>query len=68
MPAKKYDKIIPDILKLLEKESPVTTSMVAEKLDVNWSTAQRALFEVEREGKIKGKSMSGRNVWWVKLE
>ncbi|MBD3155819.1 MAG: hypothetical protein GF368_04135 [Candidatus Aenigmarchaeota archaeon] len=68
MPVKKYDKIIPGVLKLLEKESPVTTAMVAEKLDVNWSTAQRALFEIERKGKIKGKSISGRNVWWVRLE
>jgi len=65
MPVKKYTEIIPKVTKLVRKNSPVTTTWIAKKLEVNWATAQRALSEIERKGKIKGKSISGRNIWWV---
>ena len=68
MVRRKYDEIIPDVIKLLKKESPITTKLVAERMKVNWATAQRALTEIEKKGKIKGKSVSGRNIWWVKLK
>lgn len=68
MPIKKYDIIIPQVLKLVKKESPITTAKIAEQLKINWATAQRALLEIEKQGKIKGKSLSGRNIWWVKLK
>ncbi len=65
MVVKKYAEIIPGVVKLVRKESPVTTTWIARKLKVNWATAQRALSEIERQGKVKGKSISGRNIWWV---
>ncbi len=68
MAIKKYSEIIPEVIKLVEKESPVTTAWIAGKLKVNWGTAQRALSEIERRGKIKGKSISGRNIWWIKTK
>jgi len=68
MTIKKYDKMTPKVFELVKKESPITTAKVADKLKINWATAQRALYENEKQGKIKGKSLSGRNVWWVKLK
>ena len=58
MPAKKYEAIIPEVFRLVKKESPVTTTWIANQLNVNWATAQRALSEVERDGKIKGSNVS----------
>jgi Mn-dependent DtxR family transcriptional regulator len=57
---------MPEVLKIVKKESPVTTGKIASYLNVNWATAQRALSEIEKKGKIEGKSISGRNIWWVK--
>lgn len=65
MPQQKYRKLIPDALELLKEESPVTTAFVRKKLDVNWATAQRTLYELQNDGKIEGKSISGRNIWWI---
>jgi Mn-dependent DtxR family transcriptional regulator len=61
--AEKYRKIRARTLRLIEKEAPISTGLVAKELKVNWATAQRALYELQSEGKIKGKSVSGRNIW-----
>jgi DNA-binding Lrp family transcriptional regulator len=63
MVVEKYRKIRKRALKLVEKEAPISTALVAKGLKVNWGTAQRTLYELQNEGKIKGKSVSGRNIW-----
>lgn len=63
MVAEKYKKIMKGVSKIVHDEEPISTGMIAKKLGVNWATAQRALNELEKEGKIKGKSISGRNIW-----
>jgi len=63
MVAEKYRKIRNRALGLVEKEAPISTALIAKELKVNWATAQRALYELQNDGKIKGKSISGRNIW-----
>ena len=60
-----YRKIMNKVLKIVEKEAPISTGLIAVKLNINWATAQRALYELQNEGKIKGKSVSGRNIWFL---
>lgn len=60
-----YKKIKNKAFKLVKKEEPISTAMIAERLNVNWATAQRTLYELQNEGKVKGKSISGRNIWII---
>ncbi len=53
------------VFEMIKEEEPVSTSMVAKKLDVNWATAQRSLYELQNEDKIKGKKVSGRCIWFL---
>jgi Mn-dependent DtxR family transcriptional regulator len=65
MVTEKYKKIMKRAFELVEKEAPLTTALIAKKLNVNWATAQRALYELQNKEKIKGKSVSGRNIWFL---
>jgi DNA-binding transcriptional regulator YhcF (GntR family) len=65
MVRQKYQEIKNDALRTVKSEEPISTAELAKILKVNWATAQRSLGELEREGKIKGKSVSGRNIWFV---
>jgi len=63
MVREKYKKIMGKVFEMVKKEEPVSTSMVAKKMNVNWATAQRSLYELQAEGKINGKKVSGRCIW-----
>lgn len=63
MVAEKYLKILSKVSKIVRDEEPISTGMIAKEMKVNWGTAQRALHELEKTGKIKGKKISGRNIW-----
>jgi ribosomal protein S25 len=66
MVREKYQKIMSKVLKMVKEEEPVSTSMVAKKMNVNWATAQRSLYELQADGKIRGKKVSGRCIWIFK--
>jgi Mn-dependent DtxR family transcriptional regulator len=66
MVTQKYRKIMKEVFKIVKKEEPITTGLIAKELKVNWATAQRSLDELEKKGKVKGKSVSGRNIWIIK--
>jgi len=68
MVSEKYLKIRNKVLILVEKEEPVSTGLVAKRMNVNWATAQRSLYELQNDGKIKGKNVSGRNIWFIPRE
>jgi Mn-dependent DtxR family transcriptional regulator len=57
-----------EVARLMDIESPVTTSWVSKKLNVNWGTANEALAELEREGLIRKNLSFGKDFWWVKLK
>ena len=62
--SKKSDK---DILKLIDKLGKVTTTTeIAEKLDVSWNTAEKALLELALENKIIRLKKAGVNLWVLK--
>lgn len=61
---KKSDK---DILRLIEKcGKVVTTTEIAEKLDVSWNTAEKHLLELTLDGKIIRLKKAGVNLWVLK--
>ena len=49
-----------EVARLMDKESPVTTTRISEQLNVNWSTAYKALDELEIKGLIK-KNLLGKH-------
>lgn len=58
-------KIIINLLK--ESESPLSTNSVAERLDVDWHTADRKLKILLSKGKVYRKSWkSNLTLWWDK--
>ncbi len=54
------------IVELIKKERVVTSSEVAEKLDVSWNTAEKYLLELIIEGKIERIKKSGVTLWLLK--
>jgi Mn-dependent DtxR family transcriptional regulator len=63
MVSEKFLKIKKKVCGLVKKEAPISTGEVAEKMRVSWGTAQRTLYELERDKKVRGKKVSGRNIW-----
>ena len=60
------DKIINlpmNILKLLDKQTVITTSEVASLFKVSWNTAEKALLELTIDGKIRRIKKAGVNLW-----
>ena len=56
-----------DILKLIEKRGKVvTTTEIAEQLEVSWNTAEKALLELTLEGKLFRLKKAGVNLWVIK--
>ncbi|MFC1685887.1 DeoR family transcriptional regulator [Nanoarchaeota archaeon] len=54
------------IMKKIEKTKVVTTSEIAEELEVSWNTAEKHLLELTIEGKILRMKKAGVNLWVVK--
>lgn len=54
------------ILELLKKEEVITSSEVAELLDVSWNTAEKYLLELIIEGKVKRVKKKGVTLWLKK--
>lgn len=60
------DEIDKRILKYLAREDwPVTTEMVANKLNISWNTAQVHLYKLLAEGLVKYKKVGRQNQWVV---
>lgn len=51
------------ISKLIKKEKIVTSSEVANHLNVSWNTAEKYLLELVIEGKINKIKKAGVNLW-----
>lgn len=51
------------ILKLLDKQTVITTSEVASLLNVSWNTAEKALLELTIDGKVQRVKKAGVNLW-----
>ena len=61
---KKLDR---DILKLIEKSGKVvTTTEIAEKIDVSWNTAEKHLLELTLDNKLLRLKKAGVNLWVLK--
>ncbi|MGC9309933.1 MAG: winged helix-turn-helix transcriptional regulator [Candidatus Nanoarchaeia archaeon] len=54
------------ILKIIKQERIVTSSEVAEKLNVSWNTAEKYLLELVIDGKIEKIKKMGVNLWVLK--
>ncbi len=52
-----------DILKLLDKQTVITTSEVASLMKVSWNTAEKALLELALAGNIRQIKKAGVNLW-----
>ncbi len=53
----------PKILQIIKKEKIVTSSEIAEKLNISWNTAEKYLLELVIEGKISKIKKAGVNLW-----
>lgn len=54
------------IIEVVKKERVVTSSEIAEKLKINWNTAEKYLLELVIEGKIVKIKKVGVNLWLEK--
>ncbi len=54
------------IIKLIQKETVVTSSEVAEFFEVSWNTAEKYLMELLIEGKVARIKKVGVNLWLLK--
>jgi len=54
------------IIETIKKEKVVTSSEIAEKLNLSWNTAEKYLLELIIEGKIVRLKKSGVNLWMLK--
>jgi len=55
------------ILKVIEKKGKVvTTSEIANELNISWNTAEKALLELTIEGKLERLKKVGVNLWVLK--
>jgi Mn-dependent DtxR family transcriptional regulator len=55
-----------EILKFLESKRVVTTSELANSLNVSWNTAEKSLLELALDGKIERLKKEGVNLWVLK--
>ncbi|OGI15161.1 hypothetical protein A3K63_03460 [Candidatus Micrarchaeota archaeon RBG_16_49_10] len=65
MVVEKYHKIMAKVFKFVQKDEPTSTACIAKELKVNWNTAQRSLYELQTDGKVKCKKVSGRCIWVI---
>ncbi len=54
------------IIKLIKKEKIVTSSEVANHLNVSWNTAEKYLLELVIDGKVNKIKKVGVNLWMMK--
>jgi Mn-dependent DtxR family transcriptional regulator len=54
------------IIDLIKKERVVTSSEVADHLDVSWNTAEKYLLELIIESKIERIKKTGATLWLLK--
>jgi predicted ArsR family transcriptional regulator len=50
---------------LAEEDWPVTTEMVAKKLQLSWNTAQIHLYALAAQGLVRGKKVGRQNQWAI---
>ncbi len=55
-----------DILKFLKKETVITSSELANFLDISWNTADKYLLELALDGKVRRIKKKGVNLWLLK--
>jgi len=55
-----------EIMKNIAKTKVVTTSEIAEEINVSWNTAEKHLLELTLDGKITRMKKAGVNLWVVK--
>ena len=55
-----------EVMKLVEKTKVVTTSEIAEELEVSWNTAEKHLLELTLDNKITRMKKAGVNLWVIK--
>jgi len=61
-----HNKVFEKILDLIRKERAITTSELAEYLNVSWNTAEKYLLELTIEGKLARIKKKGVNLWLMK--
>jgi Mn-dependent DtxR family transcriptional regulator len=55
-----------EVMKLVESSKVVTTSEIAEELEVSWNTAEKHLLELTLDNKITRMKKAGVNLWVIK--
>lgn len=58
--------INPKILPFIEERKIVTSSELAEYLEVSWNTADKWLLELALQGKVERIKKSGVNLWLLR--
>lgn len=56
------------IIKFIRKERVITSSELAEHLDISWNTAEKYLVELIIAGKVEKYKKKGVNIWLLKKE
>jgi len=57
-----------EILKFLKKEAVITSSELANLLEMSWNTADKYLLELTLGGKVKRIKKKGVNLWLLEKE
>jgi len=63
---RKSHKFKNKILDLIKKSKVVTTTEVAEQLEISWNTAEKYLLELALENKLLRMKKAGVNLWVLK--
>jgi len=56
------------IISFIRKERVITSSELAEHLDISWNTAEKYLVELIIAGKVEKFKKKGVNIWLLKKE
>jgi len=60
------DVLKKDIFELTKKSRVVTTSEIAEAMNISWNTAEKYLLNIALEGKVERMKKAGVNLWVIK--
>lgn len=55
------------ILEFIKRERVITSSELAEKLNISWNTAEKYLMELALIGKVERIKKTGVNLWIIKI-
>lgn len=64
---KKEEEKQKKILEYIKKERVITSSELAEKLNISWNTAEKYLMELALIGKVERIKKTGVNLWIIKI-